>query len=45
VIDPHVAGRGRDFSAVLWRLLVFDAWARRVLDSAAFLQGPPQAAA
>lgn len=42
VIHVHQSNRGRDFGAVLWRLLFLDAWARQYVDCSNFLQGPPQ---
>ena len=42
VINVHQSNRGRDFGALLWRLLFLDAWARQYVDRSDFLQGPPQ---
>jgi asparagine synthase (glutamine-hydrolysing) len=39
LIAAHQSGRGRDFGALLWRLLFLDAWARQYGDTNSFLQG------
>lgn len=41
IITAHQANQGRDFSDMLWRLLMLDAWARQYMDGSRFLQGPP----
>jgi asparagine synthase (glutamine-hydrolysing) len=40
LISRHQANQGRQFGQWLWRLLVFDAWARLYFDSSRFLDGP-----
>lgn len=42
VIERQRDGRMRPAGEYLWRLLVFDAWARQYCDGRAFLQGPPR---
>ncbi len=42
LIVAHQSNRGRDFSSILWRLLMLGAWARHYLDGTSFLQGPPR---
>jgi asparagine synthase (glutamine-hydrolysing) len=37
----HLSGRGRDFSALLWRLLMLEAWARWYADGKRYAEGPP----
>jgi hypothetical protein len=44
LIAAHQSGRGRDFGALLWRLLFLDAWARQYADGANFLRDAPHAA-
>lgn len=40
--ESHRSGRGRDFSALLWRLLMLEAWANCYGErSTIFLKGPP----
>lgn len=39
MLDAHAAGRGRDFGALIWRLLMLDAWARYYVDDSSFLKG------
>lgn len=43
VIVAHQSNRGRDFGALLWRLLFLDAWARQYADGSNFLRGAPYA--
>ncbi len=39
VLGVHTQGRGRQFGALLWRLLMLDAWARYYVDDSSFLKG------
>lgn len=41
--ERHLSGRGRDFSALLWRLLMLEAWARWYVDGDRYLAGPSRA--
>jgi asparagine synthase (glutamine-hydrolysing) len=42
VIEWQRGSQMRPTGEYLWRLLVFDAWARQYCDGKAFLQGPPK---
>lgn len=42
LLTLHNSGTGRDFGEFIWRLLMFDAWARQYLDEPKFLNGPPK---
>lgn len=39
ILVMHASGRGREFGALLWRLLMLDAWARYYVDDSSFLKG------
>jgi asparagine synthase (glutamine-hydrolysing) len=41
LIKAHGSGTGRDFSTLLWRLLILDAWARHYVDAATIPFRPP----
>lgn len=41
LMRAHNVDGARDLSPLLWRLLMFDAWARNYLDTTDFLKGPP----
>lgn len=40
MIALHRSGRGRNFSVLLWRLLMLEAWARQYLDGTTYFSGP-----